>query len=564
MGEVFRARDTRLGRDVAVKVLPEHLAGDPKALARFESEAKAVAALSHPNILALYDVGETNGTRYAVTELLEGETLRALVNQGPVSTKRALSIAHDVADALAAAHARGIVHRDVKPENVFLTEDGHVKLLDFGLARQQAVPSGALDTRSPTVPVLTESGSILGTVAYMPPEQARGLPVDHRSDQFSLGVTLYEMLSGRRPFHGEDAASLVSAILRDEPESLATAAPSAPVGVRLVVERCLAKEPGERYASTRDLARDLAAWREQASGGPASPEAVSGPAGALPTAARSPAARRRILAAVAVGAFALAASAGVWLWKEAKGGASPSSRPDTAASAAVAGPQAARLDPERVAVAIFENRTGDPSLDPVGRMAAEWITEGLSGIRVDVVPSSDVFDVPGAPAAASAAAAHEPLREMAERTGAGLIVSGAYYVAGTDVRLQAQVIEISTGKLVHALVPAAAPRTDPMPAIDVIRRQVRDVVAVRLGAKEEDLLALEAKPPRYEAYREYQLGSRGSGPTRRRPRRIFDGLSRSTPTSSRHGSCWLPDSGTRNGGRRPRGRSQCSCRSDRA
>ena len=155
MGEVFRARDTRLGRDVAIKVLPDHLAGDPKALARFESEAKAVAALSHPNILALVDVGETNGTRCAVAELLERETLRALVDQEPGSTRRALSIAHDVAEGLAAARARGIVLRDEKPENVFLTADDHVKLLDFGLARRQAVPSGAVDTRSPTVPVLT-------------------------------------------------------------------------------------------------------------------------------------------------------------------------------------------------------------------------------------------------------------------------------------------------------------------------------------------------------------------------------------------------------------------------
>jgi serine/threonine protein kinase len=217
MGEVFRARDTRLGRDVAVKVLPDHLRDDPKALARFESEARAVAALSHPNILALFDVGEASGVRYAVTELLEGETLRALLLRGPVPVRRALDVARPLADALAAAHAEGIVHRDLKPENVFLTRDGHVKLFDFGLARHFVAPLAPEETHSPTAPVLTDAGTVLGTVAYMSPEQARGLPADHRSDQFSLGVVLYEMLAGTRPFKGESGPEVLTAIIREEP-----------------------------------------------------------------------------------------------------------------------------------------------------------------------------------------------------------------------------------------------------------------------------------------------------------------------------------------------------------
>jgi serine/threonine protein kinase len=176
MGEVLRARDTRLGRDVAVKVLPDHLASDHKALARFETEAKAVAALSHPNVLALHDVGETNGIHYAVTELLEGEALRALVARGPVPAKRALEIAHQVAEGLAAAHGKGIVHRDIKPENVFLTRDGHATLLDFGLVHHERALLDAADTHTPTVSARTEAGAVMGTVAYMSPEQARGLP----------------------------------------------------------------------------------------------------------------------------------------------------------------------------------------------------------------------------------------------------------------------------------------------------------------------------------------------------------------------------------------------------
>jgi eukaryotic-like serine/threonine-protein kinase len=307
MGEVFRARDTRLGRDVAVKVLPDHLAGDPKALHRFEVEAKAVAALSHPNILSLFDVGETNGTRYAVTELLEGETLRAFVLRGPVPLKRALEIAQQVAEALAAAHAKGIVHRDVKPENVFLTKDGRAKVLDFGLARHETSFRAPDNSHSPTLSALTEAGAVVGTVAYMSPEQARGLPVDHRSDQFSLGVVLYEMLAGRRPFRGATAADVLTVIIRDEPEPLSRAAPSVPAPVRWIVERCLAKEPDGRYDSTRDLAREIAGCRGHLSEAPATGGV---PAPGVPASGVSRR-RRGFHLAVLVGAIAAAAVAGL-------------------------------------------------------------------------------------------------------------------------------------------------------------------------------------------------------------------------------------------------------------
>ncbi len=260
MGEVYRARDTRLERDVAIKVLPESVSADPKALARFESEARAVAALSHPNILALHDVGEADGVRYAVTELLEGETLRGLVVRGLIPIRRALEIAHEVAEALAAAHGKGIVHRDVKPENVFVTKDGRVKLLDFGLARSGPLPTGHDETHSPTVEKLTEEGAAVGTVAYMSPEQARGETVEFRSDQFSLGIVLYEMLAGTRPFKGASVAETLTAIIREEPEPLAVSAPQVPAPVRWLVERLLAKDAHGRYESTADLARELRIW----------------------------------------------------------------------------------------------------------------------------------------------------------------------------------------------------------------------------------------------------------------------------------------------------------------
>jgi Tol biopolymer transport system component len=257
MGEVYRARDTRLGREVAIKVLPEIVSNEPRALARFENEAKAVAALSHPNILALFDVGKESSVSFVVTELLEGETLRAFLARGPVPLRKALDVGLHVAEGLAAAHGKGIVHRDVKPENVFLTKDGHAKILDFGLARSGPVPAGREETQSPTVDKLTSEGVVLGTVAYMSPEQARGQTVDFRSDQFSLGVVLYEMLTGKRPFEGASAAETLAAIIREEPEPLTKLDPKLPAPLVWIVQRCLSKDPEERYSSTKDLAKEL-------------------------------------------------------------------------------------------------------------------------------------------------------------------------------------------------------------------------------------------------------------------------------------------------------------------
>src|SRR5947209_11749461 len=212
MGEVYRACDTRLGREVAVKVLPEPFASDPDRLARFEREARAVAALSHPNILAIHDYGAQGAITYAVMELLEGQTLRGRLAKGPLPCREAMEVAGAVAEGLAAAHAKGIIHRDIKPENLFLTSDGRVKILDFGLARVEATAAPEAET-GPYVPALTEPGVVMGTIGYMSPEQVRGLVVDARSDVFAVGCVLYEMLAGQRPFQRRTAADTASAIL---------------------------------------------------------------------------------------------------------------------------------------------------------------------------------------------------------------------------------------------------------------------------------------------------------------------------------------------------------------
>ena len=263
MGEVYRARDCRLDRFVAIKVIPESLAADKDLLGRFEREAKAVAALSHPNVMGIHDFGKENGVTYAVMELLEGESLREKLKAGALPPKRAIEIAVELASGLGAAHAHGIVHRDVKPENVFVTQDGHVKVLDFGLAKQVAA-KGALHSELTTSGPgeqgqSTEKGTVLGTVGYMSPEQVRGEPADHRADVFAFGVVLYEMLSGQRPFGGETPVQTMSAILEKEPAELSSPKGALPPGLERIVAHCLEKRPEARFQSMADVAFALQA-----------------------------------------------------------------------------------------------------------------------------------------------------------------------------------------------------------------------------------------------------------------------------------------------------------------
>jgi serine/threonine protein kinase len=278
MGEVYRARDPRLGREVAVKVLPAAVAGDPDRLKRFEKEARSASALNHPNIVTIYDIGESGGASYIAMELVNGRTLREILAEGRLAQRPLLAIAAQAADGLARAHAVGIVHRDLKPENVMVTADGFAKILDFGLAKLTEPAKAGSDTVSPTVSGATEPGLVMGTIGYMSPEQALAKPVDFRSDQFALGSILYEMAAGRRAFTRDSAPETLTAIIRDEPEPLTSLAPLTPAPLRWIVERCLAKSPDDRYASTRDLARDLANLRDRLSEASSAAVAVSAPA----------------------------------------------------------------------------------------------------------------------------------------------------------------------------------------------------------------------------------------------------------------------------------------------
>ncbi len=266
MGEVYRARDTRLGRDVALKLLPSTAATDADRLRRFEQEACAAGALNHPNILVVHDIGTHDGTPYVVSELLEGETLRQRIGGTALAPRRAIDYALQIAHGLAAAHGKGIVHRDLKPDNIFITKDGRVKILDFGIAKLTQAEGSRSQTDIPTRRVNTDPGVVMGTVGYMSPEQVRGQAVDHRSDIFSFGAILYEMLSGRRAFHGESAADTMSAILKEDPPDLSDTNQNVSPALERLVNHCLEKDPESRFHSASDLAFAL--------------EAISGASGA--------------------------------------------------------------------------------------------------------------------------------------------------------------------------------------------------------------------------------------------------------------------------------------------
>ena len=291
MGEVYRARDPGLRREVAIKVLPAFFSQDPDRLRRFEQEAQAAAALNHPNILAVHQFGTSNGAPYIVSELLMGGALRQTLEHGPLPVRKAIEYGVQIAHGLAAAHEKGIVHRDLKPENLFVTKDGHIKILDFGLAKLRSQPldlggagDGVGDGVAPTQTKPTEPGMVMGTVGYMAPEQVRGKTVDHRADIFAFGAILYEMLAGKRAFQRPTSADTMSAILNDDPPGISQVAQSTPPGLQRVVHRCLEKNPEQRFQSASDLAFALEALSD------------SGISSGVATGAPEPRWSRRVLA----------------------------------------------------------------------------------------------------------------------------------------------------------------------------------------------------------------------------------------------------------------------------
>ena len=400
MGEVYRAHDAKLRREVALKVLPEAYAVDPDRLARFEREAQAVAALSHPNILAIHDFGRDGSVTYAVTELLEGRTLRSAMSGGPLPRRKALDYARQIARALDAAHTRGIVHRDLKPDNVFVAAGGHVKVLDFGLASHRPAPLEGDRTQATTQGV-TQPGAVMGTPGYMSPEQVRGEAVDHRSDIFAFGCVLYEMLSGRRAFEGESAIDTLHATLRSEPPELG-ALTDVPRPIIRLVEHCLEKARAERMQTARDLVFALETMADTA-----------------------PLTRRRTgaLAAVAAAAVLAVGAIGAWTLRD---------RPATTPPAAASSPS-----PRGIAVLPFENLgAADQAYFAAG--VTEEVTlqiAKISALRVMSLAAVARFKDPTA-----------ELPAMARELGIGAVLAGSVRHADNRVRVGVQLLAAPSGE----------------------------------------------------------------------------------------------------------------------
>jgi len=417
MGEVYRARDTKLDRDVALKILPPDVAS-AESLRRFEQEARAASSLNHPNIVAIYDVGRVESIAYIAMELVEGQTLRGLMASGPMQVKEALRIAAKVADVLASAHERGVTHRDLKPENVMIARDGYVKLLDFGLAKVRlTITSG--DRTQPLTH--TTAGHVFGTASYMSPEQAAGRPADFRSDQFSLGIILYEMLVGKRPFDRASSAETLTAIIREDAPPLPNAGEGVHRDLQQVINRCLAKSAHDRYASTRDLARDLRDMRNRLSAGSDSTER------SLRT-FRMNAPRLPVIAAVTAVLLIAIATAMVLTRGRAR----------TEAPAAM----------QALAVLPFRDLSG--SVD--GQIFSDGISEMISariaqahGVRV-VAP----FDSAPLPPAANAS-------EIARRRGATVLLNGGVQRVGDLLRVTYRLTDAANGaRIAGDMVTAAS------------------------------------------------------------------------------------------------------------
>ncbi len=410
MGEVYRARDAELDRLVALKILQPNLAENATNLRRFEQEARAASALNHPNIVTIYEIGRVDSTAYIAMELVEGRSLREELRGKALDLRHALRIAVPMAEALTAAHEKGIIHRDLKPENVMISREGFIKILDFGLAKLASAPVPL--TPDETTAVHTAPGSVFGTTNYMSPEQARGRGVDFRSDQFTFGVLLYEMLAGKRPFDRESTAETMAAIIRETPPPLVEVKAALPVQVQWIVDRCLAKEPEERYSATRDLARDLQLVREHLSGSPQSNR--SGDKAFVPHPSRSVA---TVAAAAGVAVAILAASLLV------RGRRTEQQKPNAL--------------PQQKVLAIL------PFRDLSGQAGSQLMTDGIAEtLSAHLVRSSDlqVMSPSGVPAV-------EPrdLKTFAQERGANLLLRGTVQRSGEQLRVSYTVLSPDRG-----------------------------------------------------------------------------------------------------------------------
>jgi serine/threonine protein kinase/tetratricopeptide (TPR) repeat protein len=447
MGVVYKAHDTKLDRIVALKFLPPHLGSDEAEKKRFLHEAKAASALDHNNICSIYSIEETdNGNIFIVMAYYEGMSLKEKIEQRPLPLKDVVNYSIQIAAGLQKAHEKRIVHRDLKPANIFITNDNQIKIIDFGLAKAAE--------RS----LLTKSGTTLGTVPYMSPEQAQGGKVDHRTDIWSLGVVIYEMIAGQRPFRSNYETALVYSIINEDPEPVTGLRSGVPMDFEKIIAKCLEKNPSDRYQHVDEIIIDV----------------------------------RRIDRELSSAIFTKNLKAGM---KEVS-----TSPPSNTESSSKPRPV--------ISILVFENLTGDSTLDPIGRMASDWITQGLTQTGlVEIVPSTSVFAVlremesEGVTRTGSAG-----MKYIADVTGAGFVISGAYYKIGSQLQLQSQITNIGVDKLLFVTEPVTGPLDRPTETIELLRQQIMGALSVHLDDRLSDYAGRMRPPASFGAYEYYIEG----------------------------------------------------------
>ena len=450
MGVVYKAQDTKLDRIVALKFLPKQLLCDNEAKTRFEHEAKAASALNHTNITTIYEINEAESECFIAMEYIEGKSIKKLIEEKTLSLKEVIDIAIQVCEGLVVAHEKGIVHRDIKSDNIMVTSRRQVKIMDFGLAKLKGASK------------VTKTGSTLGTLPYMSPEQVQGIEVDRRSDIFSLGVVLYEMITGQLPFKDEHESAIIYSILNETPEPLARYKSNVPGELQRVVEKALAKDKGLRYQHADELAADL---RRLTS--------ASGPV---------PVTRRRgvrVLLPLLAVLVLISAALTLKPWRIV---IKPSAETATGL--------------KRVVVVPFQNQTGDVSLNPLGRMVADWTTQSLlqTGLA-EVIPPERLPQLEE----------NQSVGAIAKSTGASMIVMGSYYKLGETIQFQAKVVDANE-KILQAIEPITSETAKIMDGVESVRQRVLGALAMVLDKRLDGDVEAASKPPTYEAYQQYIQG----------------------------------------------------------
>jgi serine/threonine protein kinase/tetratricopeptide (TPR) repeat protein len=468
MGRVYKALDTKIKEKIALKLIKPEIAKEKKTIERFSNELKMARMISHRNVCRMFDLGEEKGSHYITMEYVSGQDLKSLIRQtAQLAVPTALSIAKQVCEGLSEAHKLGVIHRDLKPSNIMIDKEGNARIMDFGIAR-------SLKEKG-----LTGAGVMIGTPDYMPPEQAEAKTVDQRSDIYSLGVILYEMVTGRVPFEGETPLAIAMKHKSEAPKDPKELNAQVPSELSQVILKCLEKDKEKRYQSADDVRSELIRIEK---GIPAAEKVVP---------KRKPITSKEITVTFSLKKLliptvvVLAAAAIVYVLFRGRG---------------------LDVDSNRVVVAVFENMTGDESLDSIGSIAADWITHGLSQTGlVEVVPKmTALMSSQRIGTESGGLQGIAQLRALARETGAGTVISGAYYLVDETLRFQAKVTDAAHGKLIQAIQPVSGPRESPMEVIGALQQQIMGALAVHF----DPLVSTETlgEPPNFEAYREYMLG----------------------------------------------------------